>query len=71
MSPDNLMCVKRHLPAPHLEVREVLLHEAVDLTDREAACPAVLQSHSNQAAGENSQISSIFIFAQFQLCLLF
>lgn len=37
---------------PHLKVGEVFLHEAVDLTDREAACLTVLQSHSDQAAGE-------------------
>lgn len=36
----------------HLEVGEVLLHEAVDLTDREAARLAVLQSHSNQTTEE-------------------
>lgn len=37
--------------APHLEVGEVLLHEAVDLAHRQTACFAVLQGHGDQAAG--------------------
>lgn len=48
----------REAPAPppwagtlHLKVGEVLLHEAVDLAHRQAACLAVLQGHGNQTAG--------------------
>lgn len=37
--------------APHLEVREVLLHEAVDFTHGQAARLAVLQGHGDQTAG--------------------
>lgn len=37
--------------APHLEVGEVLLHEAIDLAHRQASCLAVLQGHGDQTAG--------------------
>lgn len=37
--------------SPHLEVGEVLLHETVDLTHRQAASLAALQGHGNQTAG--------------------
>lgn len=37
--------------SPHLEVGEVLLHEAVDLTHGQAAGLAALQGHGNQTAG--------------------
>ena len=32
----------------------MFLHKAIDLTDGEAACFAVLQSHRNQTAEENT-----------------
>lgn len=35
---------------PYFEVREVLLHEAVDLTHGQAACLAALQGHGDQTA---------------------
>lgn len=35
---------------PYLEVGEVLCHETVDLTHRQAASPAIPQSHENKNA---------------------
>lgn len=37
--------------SPHLEVGEMLLHEAVDLAHRQAASLAALQGHGDQTAG--------------------
>ena len=43
----------------YLEVREVVLHEAVDLTDRQAARLAVLQSHGDQTAGRSTRTARL------------
>lgn len=40
----NAQCVQ------YLKIWEVFSHEAVDLTDRQTSCFAVLQSHKNQDA---------------------
>lgn len=59
--------------APHLEVGEVLLHEAVDLAHRQATCLAVLQGHGDQTAGgkmwgrpgmKSSQADSLSLLCQ-------
>ncbi len=50
----------------YLEIREVFLHKAIDLTDWEAASFAVLQSHGNQTAAKNYQKKTLFQYSSKQ-----
>ena len=43
----------------YLEVWEVVLHEAVDLADRQAARLAVLQRHGDQTASRSTRTTRL------------